>query len=287
MVKLITPVLAGKSPVQCSLQDRILVLGSCFADAIGTRLTDGGFKVCVNPFGTLYNPSSIASALEILSTDTLFGPEDCVQMGAGSQRICSFRHHTSFSRTTGEEFLEHANAALMQAREFWKQCNKVIITFGTAFVWEHEKAGIVANCLKRNASEFTHRMLGVQECRQYMERISQICAGRGIIFTISPIRHLSLGAHSNTLSKATLHLALDAAQTAETAYFPAYEIVCDELRDYRFYAEDLVHPSKTAEEIVWERFMGACVPPEEHQEIARTFKEGKRGRHISITAQGQ
>lgn len=287
MVKLITPVLAGESPVQCSLKDRILVLGSCFADAIGARLTDAGFNVCVNPFGTLYNPSSIASALEILSTDTLFGPEDCVQMGAGSQRICSFRHHTSFSRSSEAEFLEYANSALMQAREFWRQCNKVIITFGTAFVWEHEKAGIVANCLKRNAAEFTHRMMDMQECRQCMEKISQLCAGRGIIFTVSPIRHLSLGAHSNTLSKATLHLAAEAALTSGTAYFPAYEIVCDELRDYRFYAEDLVHPSKTAEDIVWERFMGACVPAGEHQEVARALKESKRGRHISITTQEQ
>lgn len=286
-MRLSTPVNVGKSPVECSLKDRIMLLGSCFADEMASRMSDGAFTLCSNPFGTLYNPASIAGALELLDSERLFDASDCVEMGAGAGRICSFRHHTSFSRPSAEEFLAAANSALEQARIFWKSCNKVIITLGTAFVWEHESAGIVANCLKRNASEFTHRMMDVEECTAYMKRITELCAGRELIFTVSPIRHMSLGAHSNTLSKATLHLAvencMDGAQGA--FYFPAYEILCDELRDYRFYAEDLVHPSKTGSDIVWERFLDCCVPASEHNSVAEAAREAKRRKHISRTVE--
>lgn len=289
MAKLTTVVDSAKLPVQCSLEDRILVLGSCFADEIGARLASGGFSVSLNPFGTLYNPASIAGALELLESGRRFEASDCVEMGAGAGKICSFRHHTSFARISADEFLENANSALEQARCFWKDCSKVIITLGTAFVWEHQDAGIVANCLKRNASEFTHRMMGMEECAAYLKRITELCGSRKIIFTVSPIRHMSLGAHSNTLSKATLHLALsrvmETLPEASAAYFPAYEILCDELRDYRFYAEDLVHPSKTGVDIIWERFLECCVPITEHNAVAEAFKASKRRQHISFTVE--
>ncbi len=285
MIKLSTPVDLSKSYIQCSLEDKIMILGSCFADQIGLKLSQAGFNVCVNPFGTLYNPASIASAIDILDSSRIFTPEDCIEMGAGAGKICSFHHHTSFARATEQSFLEVANASLAEARNFWRECNKVIVTFGTAFVWEHEKAGIVANCLKRDNKEFSHRMLSVSECADYMEKI--VSKGKQMIFTVSPIRHLSQGAHSNTLSKSTLHLALATIMNEETGcdYFPAYEILCDELRDYRFYADDLVHPSSKAAEIIWERFVNWCVPAGEVTQIDANLRKSRQAAHRTMLSE--
>lgn len=276
MAKEITEVIVPRSSVHFGRADRILILGSCFASEIGARLSAEGFDVCINPFGTLFNPASIAGALELLCSDSEFGPQDCVQMGAGSQKICSWRHYTKFARDTQEEFLQNANERLAQARDFFKSATHVFITLGTAFVWEHKDAGIVANCLKRDAKEFTHRMMNVGECTAYLQRMVEICrAGSGLssvvsgpqilpkqmIFTVSPIRHMSLGAHSNTLSKATLHLSVEnilhPAISSCLAYFPAFEILTDQLRDYTHYASDLVHPSQSAADLVYAKFMAA------------------------------
>ncbi len=285
MVKLYTPVELKKSRIQCSLDDKIMILGSCFADQIGAKLSQSGFCVCVNPFGTLYNPASIASAMEILDSSRLFVKEDCIEMGAGAGKICSFHHHTSFARTSVQNFLDDANASLEKARKFWKGCNKVIVTFGTAFVWEHESAGIVSNCLKRDNKEFTHRMLSLEECECYMKII--VSAGKEAIFSVSPIRHLSQGAHANTLSKSTLHLALEAVmkEAARCDYFPAYEIMCDELRDYRFYADDLLHPAAKSVEMIWERFVDWCVPEEELHRIETNLRLSRKAAHRNILSE--
>jgi len=138
----------------------------------------------------------------------------------------------------------------------------VIITYGTAMVWDHQDAGIVSNCLKRLEKEFRHYMLNVGQCSEIIREMIESNPSKRFIFTVSPIRHLSLGAQNNTLSKATLHLAIETALKEipvrqRCCYFPAYEIVLDELRDYRFYAEDLVHPSKLAIDIVWQKFQSS------------------------------
>ncbi len=289
MIKLITEVCVPQYGFGVRVADRTLLLGSCFSDAMGRRMQDGGFGVCRNPFGTLYNPMSILSALRRLSSGGHFGRQDCVQMGAGAGLVCSFEHHTSFARKEADAFLEDANAALDAASAFWKDCNKVIITLGTACVWERETApgvwNAVSNCLKRPAAEFRHRMLGTDECAAAIEAIISECGERDIIFTVSPIRHSGeSGAHGNQLSKATLLLALDkalAAHREHCVYFPAYEILLDELRDYRFYAEDLLHPSPTAENIIWERFVAAFDRPEAGL-IAENEKAARRLAHRPI-----
>lgn len=275
-MKLYTQVLTESLRPGISLQDKILVLGSCFADEMGSKMKDAGFDVCVNPFGTLYNPASIVSALERLESGAPFTPQDCVQMGAGADLVCSFSHHTSFARKTAEAFLENANASLAQAAGFWANCNRVIITLGTAMVWKKDGL-VVSNCLKRPAAEFTHEMLSVAEAKALKDRILNLCSGRVAIFTVSPIRHLSRGAHANTLSKATLHLSLEGE-----SYFPAYEILQDELRDYRFYAEDLCHPSATAAGIIWEKFLEAAVPAAEHEQIRANEKAARRLAHRPV-----
>ena len=280
MLKLATQVENKALSVQISPDDKIMVLGSCFADNIGEKLAAGGFDVCVNPFGTLYNPVSVANSIARLGAGAEFGPADCVEMGADAGLICSWWHHTRFARPTAEEFLANANAALNSAAGFWKSCNKVIITLGTAMVWKLVGSGeVVSNCLKRPSAEFSHEMLSVAQVGAVLQRIVKANPGKEFIFTVSPIRHLGEGAHLNTLSKSTLHIAL---KEMDVAYFPAYEIMLDELRDYRFYAEDLVHPSPTAVELIWQRFLDAAVPARYHEQIRAAEKATRIASHRSI-----
>lgn len=273
-MKLQTPVIPKPGDFSLGFDDKIVVLGSCFADNMGTRLQQAGFDVLVNPFGTLYNPVSIADAVARLESGTPFSESDCIEMGAGAGKICSFSHHTSFARPTAAEFLENANASLERASAFWKQATRVIITYGTARCWAHGGT-VVSNCLKRPGYEFTHEMLSVPEAREAVLRA--VVPGKKYLFTVSPIRHLGEGAHDNTLSKATLHLALEGLN-----YFPAYEILLDELRDYRFFAEDLLHPSPTAVQIIWERFIDFAVPQQDLNRIAENEKLFKSSMHRSF-----
>jgi len=261
-----------------------MVLGSCFADEIGTKMKAAGFDVMVNPFGTVYNPISIKNAIDRLDSGKPFTEEDCVPMGANAGLICSWYHHTSFAKATAEEFLQGANAALTTASAHWHSCNKVVLTLGTAMVWQlnsnsqyGQKNTIVSNCLKRPASEFDHRMLSLEECSNTLNDIVNSHPDKEFIFTVSPIRHLGEGAHLNTLSKSTLQLS-----TADKNYFPAYEILLDELRDYRFYAEDLVHPGKIAVDIIWDRFLQALVPESEHETIKANERASRRSAHRPI-----
>lgn len=232
--------------------DRIMILGSCFATNVGQRLQEAGYNVCINPFGTIFNPESIAHTVCRLRSAEAFTASECIEMGAGAGKICSFWHHTSFARPTEGEFLSNANEKLSEASEIWKRCNKVIVTFGTAQVWRHN-GWTVSNCLKRPGYEFTHEMLTLEEVK---DCIKTICIdGKEYLFTVSPVRHLGEGAHVNTISKSLLQLALH--QTG-VDYFPSYEIVLDELRDYSFFNEDKVHPSAEAINIVFSRFLKEC-----------------------------
>lgn len=286
MLKLYTPVDCGQCRFPLTPDEKILVIGSCFADGIGAKLSAAGFNACVNPFGTLYNPVSVCNSLLRLSCGAEFTPEDCVAMGSGSDLICSFSHHTSFARGSREEFLENANASLRKASEFFKDCTRVIVTLGTAWCFRSLATGeIVSNCLKRDAREFSREMLSVGQCvsvlSRTLSRLSKGCS-RKFIFTVSPIRHHADGAHGNQLSKSTLLLSLDTLlkDNAEVAeYFPAYEIVLDELRDYRFYSRDLVHPSEVAVDYIWERFQGFAFSSEGREVISSRERLFRQSQH--------
>lgn len=283
LMKFRTEILIPHSGLELGLDDRTVLLGSCFSDNIGTRLADAGFNVLRNPFGTLYNPASIASAVRRLDSGRPFTEADCVKMGAGSELICSFEHHTSFARESAQEFLDNANARLQESRDFWKSCGKVVVTLGSAFVWKALERGgaVVSNCLKRPDREFAREMLSVQECASLLQDIIASHPDKEFIFTVSPIRHLSDGAHSNTLSKSTLHLAVDSAMAGarNAAYFPAYELMMDELRDYRFWAKDMVHPSELAVDYIWEQFIAAHVPKKDLAGLRANEKSSLRARH--------
>ena len=283
MMKWQTPVAEGKCPVPLRAGDEIMVLGSCFADEIGRRLSECGMDVCVNPFGTLYNPVSVCNSISRLQCGVPFTREDCVGMGAGAGLVCSFSHHTSFARPTPEAFLEHANAALETASARWKSASKVLITLGTAWRWRHLPEGeIVSNCLKRPAGEFSRERLTVPQTAALLKSLVQRYPDKFFVFTVSPIRHLSDGAHGNQVSKSILLLALEevcAAFPDRTVYFPAYEILLDELRDYRFYAEDMVHPSLQAAEYVFGKFLSFAFPDEERSRLEERRKAFKASQH--------
>lgn len=292
-MKLQTPVTDERCSVSISYDDRIMMLGSCFSEHIGRQLADFGFDVCINPFGTLYNPVSILHSIEMLLGEGHFTEEDAVDVGAGSGLVCSFSHHTSFAcRDTGE-FLDKSNTALDKAREYFRSCNKVIITLGTSWCFRHNTSGrIVSNCLKRPAAEFTRERLTVGEAAGYLARIRQLCdkaaeerggfAEKQFIYTVSPIRHFKDGAHGNQLSKSTLLLAVDTiTDEGKIEYFPAYEIVMDELRDYRFYAEDMFHPSLQTTDYIRERFLTWALPKSEHSRLEENIRAFRRSQHIS------
>lgn len=301
MMKLQTPVADEPCKVGISYEDKIMMLGSCFTDNIGRQLVDYGFDVCVNPFGTLYNPVSILRSVERLISGTPFTAEDCVQIGAGDTRWCSFSHHTSFARASREEFLEHANMALKTAHEHFLSCSKVIITLGTSWCFRHKESdAIVSNCLKHPASEFFRERLSAAEVTDALRRIVELCcessAGvcpKQFIFTVSPIRHFKDGAHGNQISKSALLLGIDdllAGLPADLSmnpfyfadYFPAYEIVMDELRDYRFYAEDMCHPTQQTVDYIRERFLGWALHANESPRLQEKIREYRRSCHIPL-----
>ena len=277
-MKLFTRVETGTSTVGISYDDNIFVLGSCFADSVGARMRNAGFNVSVNPFGTLYNPLSIAKAIRRLDSGEPFTVDDCVLMGAGAGLVCSFSHHTSFARADAAEFLTVANASLQEASLKWKTCNKVIVSLGT--IWCYFKDDeVVSNCLKRPQAEFERKALSLEQTAAVLRGIVRDNPGKEFIFTVSPIRHLADGAHANQLSKATLMLAVQDVMGPGCEYFPAYEILMDELRDYRFYAEDLAHPSHVAEEYIWENFISFAVPKDQMERIEENLKAWRRSQH--------
>lgn len=278
-MKLLTEIPLRRSRVTLTRDNRVMTIGSCFSDNMAAHLRDAGFCMMSNPFGTLYNPESIASAIERLDSGRPFTESDCAEMGAGAGLVCSFEHHTSFARKTPEEFLDHANCSLERSHGFWKDCDRVIVTYGTARVWRKD-GRTVSNCLKRPAAEFSHELLTLERIAELSARLVLDHPEKQFIFTVSPIRHLSQGAEANTLSKALLHLGISKAVELPSAdYFPAWELMMDELRDYRFYAADLVHPSEVAVGHLWEKFLAFCVPASELDAVRAAERAARRSRH--------
>ncbi|MBR1792067.1 MAG: GSCFA domain-containing protein [Bacteroidales bacterium] len=253
-LQLQTPVVVPRADFSLSHDDSILLVGSCFTDHMGERLQRAGFHTLTNPFGVLYNPCSIAACLTRCFEATPVTSDDLV-FHDGLWH--SWLHHGSFSSVDKEQCLALCNKSMTDAHDFLRSCSTVIVTLGTAYVYylknQDSKGRVVANCHRLPADRFVRRLLSVEECVSAL--LSLPLQGKRVIFTVSPIRHLADGAHGNQLSKSTLLLALEQyAQQVEATYFPAYEIVLDELRDYRFYERDMVHPSPLAIDIVWQRF---------------------------------
>lgn len=239
-------------------ETKLFLSGSCFANNIAEKLKTFHFKSLGNPFGVLFNAASIAAQFELLAKRKLFSEEDLI-FHSGTYH--SFYHNTEFSGICVEHVLEKINKANNHAADFIKKTEVFILTFGTSYVYEHLPSGmIVSNCHKIPSSQFRRKMLSTEENHKFIkktiETIKSISPAAQIILTVSPIRHLKDGLHQNQLSKASLLLAIEksVSEREDVHYFPSYEILLDDLRDYRFYAEDLTHPSRQAVDYIWEKF---------------------------------
>lgn len=241
-------------------QDKILLLGSCFAEHIGKLLQAGKFYCDINPFGILYNPFSVLKALDELSAGKFYKETDLFQYQGYWH---SYMHHSSFSDKSAAVCLERINGRLQQASRILPQTNYLLITWGTAYVYSLKDAGqVVSNCHKLPDGKFTRRLLSVEEIvaayGSFINILREINPRVKILFTVSPIRHVKDGLHRNQLSKSVLLLSIERLRINFPGiiyYFPSYEIMMDELRDYRFYADDMVHPSSLAIEYIWECFV--------------------------------
>jgi len=276
MVKLQTIVDIKPSKWKIGYEDKILMLGSCFSDEIGEQMAQRYLHVTCNPFGTLYNPLSIAQALTMTEMPDLVEHEGLWH---------SMAHHGSFSRADKEEAEQAIRASIETMQKALKEATVVIVTFGTAWVYEMKGEGlpvtgygVVGNCHKLPESCFTRRRLTVEEIVEAWKPILAQYPDKHWLFTVSPIRHIRDGLHENQLSKATLLQAVE--QLGD--YYPSYEIMLDELRDYRFYADDLVHPSSLAVNYIWERFVDTfCTNPTKN-ELVLQHKRWKHEHHLPL-----
>lgn len=259
----------------------IAFFGSCFADNISSQFANRKFHTLANPFGTVYNPVSMARQVKAITSGKVFGEEDVFQDARCDRLWHCFDAHSSLSASSREECIEKLNAATTQAREFLQKADIVFITLGTAFVYFLKSTGdAVSNCHRQDPSLFERRMIPVEESARALESIvadlHRIRADIRIVFTVSPLRHMADGAHENSLSKATLQLAIN---KTGAEYFPSYEVVIDELRDYRFYADDMVHLSKTAEDYIFERMVETYCDERTRGDIAAVEKFLKSANH--------
>ena len=248
-------------PFSIHHKHQILSIGSCFAENIGQRLTDLKFQSNLNPFGILYNPVSIATNLKRLLDNKPFLENELFE---NHGLWHSFAHHSQFSKTDKRATLADIQQQFDQAKTDLKKTNRLIITLGTAHVFEYEKTGeVVANCHKLPGKDFKRRRLTIEEIKEVflplLKKVKSQNADLQIIITISPIRHIRDGLLENQKSKAILQLAM--AQICEELYFvhyfPAYEIMMDDLRDYRFYEADMIHPNQVAIDYIWNHFQTA------------------------------
>jgi hypothetical protein len=253
-----TPFEIPKSPHQISHHSTILSMGSCFAQTIGQKMLDHKFDALVNPFGTTFNPLSLVSLLETALFQDYFEEVKIVE------RDGLFFHYSSHSEMVADSRAELIHKLLAQralVKEYLDKGTHLILTLGTAWVYELvDGKSVVANCHKQPANKFSKRLLTLLEMEASMglllDNLSRTYPDLKIILTVSPVRHLKDGITENQLSKSLLRVlcAKMVESQKSVAYFPAYEVMIDELRDYRWYKSDLIHPSTEAEDYIWEKW---------------------------------
>ncbi|MDD2438086.1 MAG: GSCFA domain-containing protein [Massilibacteroides sp.] len=275
-----------------SYSTSILLTGSCFAENIGEKLESAFFSVDANPFGTVYNPASVAFGLRLLLGKKHFEATDLFYHAGAFH---SFHHHSRFSASTSEACLQKINDRMLASAETLRKADRLIVTWGTSWVYVWNNNGqIVTNCHKLPEAEFTRKRLSVAEIvtdwNMLLTDLLRDNPSLKILFTVSPIRHWKDGAHGNQLSKATLLLAVDELRRnyPDTVdYFPAYELMMDELRDYRFYADDMLHPSSLAVDYIWKRFSEHYLISEAKTLMAELQELEKAVRHRPFQPEGE
>ena len=259
-----TEIKIEKKTYQINYKKKLFFIGSCFTENIGSHLKELKYPILINPFGILYNPISVLNSLELIINKKFFSEKDLFFL---KNKYLSFFHHGDFSDENKDICLQKINNSINSAHHFLKNTNYLLITFGTSWVFENkETKEIVANCHKIPSHFFNRYLLNIQEIvKKYQEFIKKILNFNPnlekIIFTISPVRHWKDGANGNQISKSILQIAINELKKSNSIidYFPSYEIVLDDLRDYRFYESDMLHPNKIAVEYIWEKFQEAFI----------------------------
>jgi len=262
-MELLLPFQVIPSSHKISYADKIFFIGSCFTEEIGKMMIDLKFNVLQNPNGILYDPLSIASALDSYIENKMYHEDDLFLL---NELWHSWQHHSVFSGMSKEKVLLQINHSQSEAHRFLKEASWLIITLGTSYNYQLKKTlQPVANCHKAPRDFFEKKLLSIEEITSHLSnvisKLQSYNSGLKIIFTVSPVRHIKNGVIENNRSKARL---IDAVHTVKenyknVFYFPAYELIIDVLRDYRFYKNDLVHPTETATAFVFENFCNAFV----------------------------
>ena len=251
-----------KFDFEISHSQSLFLIGSCFAENIGQKLKENKFHTLTNPNGILFNPNSIFRALQDAISLTTFDDRFSVER---DNYHFSFFHHSKIKASTAKQLKDQLQEINLNNHQFLKSCDFLIITFGTAYHYFHKNLHTtVANCHKQSQQTFTKKLLSLTEItEQYnllFKQLSKLNPQLKIILTVSPVKHLKDGLLENSLSKSTLLLSVhELCQTNKNCvYFPAFELVTDDLRDYRFYKEDMAHPNAQAVNYVWEKFSETC-----------------------------
>jgi len=253
-----TEIIPQISDQKISLKTPLITMGSCFSDSIGGRLAQNKFDVLANPFGVIFNPISINKLLKIATTNGDIQDHNWIK----SQDIhLHYDVHSQQGSINKQEALDNVDNAIAMTYKQLQKTKWLIITWGTAIVYERKNTGeVVANCHKVPAESFTKRILSNKEIiADFEELLSVLPASVNILLTVSPVRHLKETLELNSVSKSTLRLACHqlSQQHNRVSYFPAYELILDDLRDYRFYKSDMLHPSEEAIAYVWDKFKDA------------------------------
>ncbi len=275
-----------KQNISISYRDKILFMGSCFSENIGSKMQNLLFDTLVNPFGVVYNPFSVSNSIKNLIDVRTYNLSEIVFY---NNLWHSFDYHGKFSNVKKEECLKAINNEITKSADFLKNTDFLIITFGTAFVYLLKESGkVVANCHKFPASFFDRRLLSVTEIvDEYCKLINLLRALNPelkLIFTVSPVRHWKDGAAQNSLSKSVLRIAIDeiSKKMPEVYYFPAFEIMMDDLRDYRFYKDDMLHPAGAAVDYIWRLFADSFFDDETKRIVVETSKIAKAAEHRPV-----
>ena len=259
-MELRTTIKIEPSSKKITYNDPVMFIGSCFSSSIGSQLELGHMPVMINPAGTVFNPVSVCNTLDTIIEKKEFSKDD-LHFFNGTYH--SFLHYTDFSNDDLEKVLDKINRKSEEALAFLRSSRFLFITFGTARIYRWKETGqVVSNCHKMPDKQFTRELLSVNAIvdvwKKQIDRLNELFPQLKIVFTISPVRHWKDGAHGNQISKSVLFMAVEELLLHSSApqYFPAYELVMDDLRDYRFYEDDMLHPSKTAINYIWDAFSG-------------------------------
>ncbi|MBO7585560.1 MAG: GSCFA domain-containing protein [Bacteroidales bacterium] len=274
-----TNIPAPEYPFEINYNSKIMLLGSCFSDNIGSYFYRHRFQVCSNPFGVLFNPVSIDHALRLLMHPESFDKDRYFLKNR--DLWVSFAHHGKFSRENFEEFERNIDEQLAAAAQFFRETDILFVTFGTAFCYKYiPRDLIVANCHKIPNYQFDRLRLDVKKIvslwNTTLQAVREVRPDMKVVFTVSPVRHAGDGMHENSLSKAVLLLAEEKLVDQEsTFYFPSYEYLVDDLRDYRFYAKDLCHPNDLAIDYLEEKVAESFFSPETVERLRAISQENR------------